>query len=183
MASYDAVVFLSTTGEVLDPAQQAAFEHYLRGNRGFVGVHSASDTEYGWAWYGELVGAYFANHPAIQSASVRVVDRLHPSTRALPQLWNRTDEWYNFQSNPSSRVHVLATVDESTYSGGTMGASHPISWCQFVHGGRSWYTAMGHESESFSDPRFLAHLLGGIQFAAGYPDCQGARRPRPVPPR
>ena len=183
LSSYDAVVFLSTTGEILDPIRQAAFERYIRGNRGFVGIHSASDTEYAWAWYGELVGAYFANHPAIQRASVRVIDRVHPSTRALPEQWDRTDEWYNFASNPASRVHVLATVDESTYTGGSMGANHPVAWCQFVHGGRSWYTAMGHTSESFSDPRFLQHLLGGIQFAAGYPDCQGRRRPRAVSPR
>jgi type 1 glutamine amidotransferase len=183
LSSYDAVVFLSTTGDILDPIGQAAFERYIRGNHGFVGIHSASDTEYGWAWYGELVGAFFANHPAIQSASVRVLDRLHPSTRPLPELWNRTDEWYNLASNPASRVHVLATVDESSYAGGSMGANHPISWCQFVLGGRSWYTAMGHTSESFAEPRFLQHLLGGIQFAAGFPDCQGRRRPRPLSPR
>ncbi len=183
LSLYDAVVFLSTTGDILDPLAQAAFERYIRGNRGFVGIHSASDTEYGWAWYGDLVGAYFANHSAIQNADVVTVDRLHPSTRSLPQRWNRTDEWYNFASNPSGRVHVLATVDESTYSGGSLGTNHPISWCQYVHGGRSWYTAMGHTSESFSDPRFLEHLLGGIQFAAGYPDCQGRRRPRSLSPR
>ncbi|MGH9366198.1 MAG: ThuA domain-containing protein [Thermoanaerobaculia bacterium] len=182
LEAYDAVVFLLTTGDVLDSGEQAAFERYIRSGGGFVGVHSASDTEYSWPWYGDLVGAYFANHPAIQSAVVRVADRLHASTRELPERWARADEWYNFASNPRGKVHVLATLDEATYSGGSMGADHPISWCRFVHGGRSWYTGMGHTSESFSEASFLAHLLGGVQFAAGWPDC-GQRRTRAVPPR
>jgi len=185
LAPYDAVVFLLTTGDVLDEAEQAAFERYVRSGRGFVGVHSASDTEYGWPFYGELVGAPFAGHPAVQSATVRVVDRVHPATRTLPASWPRVDEWYNFAFNPRPKVQVLATLDESTYSGGAMGADHPIAWCRFVFGGRSFYTALGHTSESYAEPLFLAHLLGGIQFAAGYPECGSptARAPRAVPPR
>ncbi len=182
LSGYDAVVFLSTTGDVLNEAEQAAFERYIAGGGGFVGVHSASDTEYAWAWYGGLVGAYFGGHPTIQAATVRVSDRIHASTRSLPERWRRVDEWYNFAINPRGKVHVLATVDESTYSGGAMGPDHPIAWCRFLDGGRSWYTAMGHTRESFAEPLFLAHLLGGIQFATGYPDCEG-RRPRPIPPR
>ncbi len=108
LARYQAVVFLSTTGDVLDPAQQAAFERYLENGGGYVGIHSASDTEYGWPWYGGLVGAYFQGHPDIQPARVRIEDRLHPSTSLLPAEWNRTDEWYNFQTNPRGRVKVLA---------------------------------------------------------------------------
>jgi type 1 glutamine amidotransferase len=185
LSAYDAVVFLLTTGDVLDDAQQGAFERYIRNGRGFVGVHSASDTEYGWPFYGELVGAPFAGHPAIQPATVRVVDRVHPSTRSLPSSWPRVDEWYNFAFNPRPKVQVLATLDEATYSGGTMGADHPIAWCRFVFGGRAFYTALGHTSESYAEPLFLAHLLGGIQFAAGYPDCgaPATRAPRAVPPR
>src|SRR5262249_44344408 len=102
--------------------------------------------------------------------------------RSLPAVWPRTDEWYNFSANPRSRVHVLATLDESSYSGGTMGADHPISWCQFYDGGRSWYTAMGHTRESYSDALFLDHLRGGIGFAAGYPDLE-CRPARVVTPR
>jgi cytochrome c len=183
LSGYDAVVFLSTTGDVLNASQQAAFERYIRAGRGFVGVHSASDTEYGWPFYGDLLGAYFANHSSIQAGVVRVVDRVHPSTRTLPERWTRADEWYNFASNPRGSVHMLATLDETSYSGGTMGPDHPISWCQFVGGGRSWYTAMGHTEESYSEPLFLAHLLGGIQFAASYPDCEERPRPRVLPPR
>ncbi len=170
LAAYSAVVFLCTTGDILDEGQQAAFQRHIEAGGGFVGIHSAADTEYDWPWYRGLVGAYFKGHPAIQPAAILVSDSVHPSTRDLPGLWNRTDEWYNFQTNPRGRVHVLATVNEATYSGGEMGDDHPIAWCQFYGGGRAWYTALGHTRESYSEPLFLRHLLGGIQFAAGFPD-------------
>jgi type 1 glutamine amidotransferase len=167
LAGYKVVVFLSTTGDVLDDGQKAAFERYIGSGGGFVGVHSASDTEYRWAWYGRLVGAYFADHPEIQPATVHIEDSTHPSTRGLPAIWQRTDEWYNFRRNPRGAVHVLARLDEETYSGGKMGDDHPIAWCQAIDGGRSWYTAMGHTSESYAEPVFRLHLLGGIESAAG----------------
>ncbi len=170
LAHYVAVVFLLTTGEILDDSQQAAFERYIRGGGGYVGVHSASDTEYNWPWYGGLVGAYFDRihgHSKVVQATIHVVDRTHPSTAMLPGMWVRTDEWYNFASNPRGRVSVLMTLDESTYSGGTMGADHPIAWYHEYDGGRAWYTALGHTSESYYEPLFLAHLWGGIIYAVG----------------
>jgi type 1 glutamine amidotransferase len=167
LARYRAVVFLSTTGTVLDAAQKAAFERYVEGGGGFVGIHSASDTEYDWPWYGELVGAWFQSHPAIQGATVRIEDRGHPSTRELPAAWQRTDEWYNFRTDPRGRVHVLATLDEASYEGGRMGADHPIAWCHRVGRGRSWYTAMGHTAESYAEAPFRLHVWGGIASSAG----------------
>jgi len=167
LARYKVVVFLCTTGDILDTDQKAVFERYIRSGGGFVGIHSASDTEYQWAWYGRLVGAYFASHPQIQRATVRIEDRGHASTEGVPAIWERTDEWYNFRSNPRGAVHVLATLDEATYSGGKMGVDHPIAWCQEIEGGRSWYTAMGHTSESYAEPLYRLHLLGGIESAAG----------------
>ena len=167
LARFDAVVFLNTTGDVLAPRQQAAFKSFIRHGGGWVGVHSAADTEYDWPFYGGLLGAYFQSHPAIQPATIDVTDQSHPSTRHLPARWMRTDEWYSFRSNPRGRVHVLATLDESTYSGGTMGADHPIAWCHPFTGGRAWYTAGGHTIESYSEPDFRRHLLGGILWAAG----------------
>jgi type 1 glutamine amidotransferase len=164
---FDAVVFLSTSGDVLAPRQQRAFRSFVRHGGGWVGVHSAGDTEYDWHFYGRLLGAYFQSHPAIQAATIDVVDRSHPSTRPLPARWMRTDEWYDFRSNPRGAVDVLATLDESTYSGGTMGTDHPIAWCHPFKGGRAWYTAGGHTSESYSEPLFRRHLLGGILWAAG----------------
>ncbi len=166
LARFAAVVFLLTTGDVLDSAQQAAFERYIRAGHGFVGVHSASDTEYGWPWYHALLGATFKSHPAIQQATVVVVDTGQASTRSLPHAWARTDEWYNFTA-PPTEVSVLTRVDEATYSGGAMGAVHAMSWQHTYDGGRAWYTAMGHTACSYSERPFLDHLLGGIDWAAG----------------
>lgn len=160
------VVFLNTSGNILNNEQQAVFERFIQRGGGFVGVHSASDTEYGWPWYGGLVGSYFDNHPAIQPATVQVVSPDHPSTAGLPPAWTRTDEWYNFRRAPEG-VEVLLRLDEASYSGGTMGANHPIAWCQGYHGGRAWYTGLGHTSESYAEPLFQQHLLGGIRWAAG----------------
>lgn len=167
LARYRAVVFLMTTGDVLDAGQKAAFESYVADGGGYVGVHSAADTEYDWPFYGGLVGAYFSSHPEIQRVTVRVEDREHPSTAHLPATWVRTDELYDYRTNPRSTVHVLATLDESTYSGGTMGADHPIAWYRSYEGGRSWYTGLGHTIESYSEPDFRAHLYGGLRYAAG----------------
>ncbi|BCJ54103.1 glycosyl hydrolase [Actinoplanes sp. NBRC 14428] len=174
LSSYEAVVFLNTTGDVLNAAQQTAFESYIRGGGGYAGVHAAADTEYDWPFYGELVGAYFASHPAIQPATVVVEDRGQASTAHLPQRWNRTDEWYNYRTNPRSTAHVLASLDESSYSGGGMGADHPHAWCKTLSSGRSFYTGGGHTQESYADPAFRAHLLGGIRYAAGQAnaDCR-----------
>ncbi|MDA0671799.1 MAG: ThuA domain-containing protein [Bacteroidetes bacterium] len=167
LQNYAAVIFLSTTGDVLNLEQQSAFEAYIQQGGGFVGIHAASDTEYSWPWYGELVGAYFDSHPEIQQATIEVADRVHPSTSHLPEYWIRTDEWYNYNENPRGDVHVLATLDESTYSGGSMGHDHPIAWMHEFEGGRSWYTGGGHTEESFSEPDFLQHVLGGIFYASG----------------
>ena len=167
LGRYRAVVFLSTTGEPLGPSQQAALERWVEAGGGWVGVHGAADAFYDWPWYGELVGAWFERHPPVQRATVRVVDRGHPSTDSLPAAWTRTDEWYDFRTNPRGRVRVLATVDESTYQGGGMGDDHPVTWAHEQGRGRAWYTALGHTEASWSEQRFLAHLLGGIRWAAG----------------
>jgi cytochrome c len=175
LARFKVVIWLSTTGDVLNATQQAAFERYIRAGNAYVGVHAASDTEYDWPWYGGLVGAYFASHPAVQQATVKVADKVHPSTATLPQRWVRTDEWYNYRANPRGNVHVLATLDETTYSGGSMGHDHPIAWCKNYDGGRSWYTGGGHTDESFAEANFRTHLLGGIRSAAGFApwECGG----------
>jgi type 1 glutamine amidotransferase len=167
LAGCAAVVFLNTTGNVLNLAQEAAFERFIRAGGGFVGVHSATDTEYDWPWYGELVGAYFAGHPRVQPAAIRVVDASHPATTDLPTIWNRADEWYNYRALPKASVRVLASLDESTYTGGNMGVSHPVIWCHEFDGGRAFYTELGHTLESYAEPAFKAHLLGGIEWAMG----------------
>jgi type 1 glutamine amidotransferase len=166
LAQYQAVIWLSTTGDVLNATQQTAFESYVNGGGGYVGVHAAADTEYDWAWYGGCVGAYFASHPAQQTASVVVEDRTNDSTAHLPTTWSRFDEWYNYRTNPRSTATVLMRLDESTYTGGTMGTDHPITWWHDIAAGRAWYTGLGHTIESYADPNFTRMLLGGIRVAA-----------------
>lgn len=173
LAGYAAVVFVSTSGDILNPDQQSAFERFIGNGGGFLGIHAASDTEYEWPWYGGLVGAYFSDHPLVENfvdchcfeADVLRVTG-DPSTDHLPQVWGRRDEWYNFRSQPSG-VTVLLKVDEATYTGGTMGDPHPISWKHHYAGGRSWYTAMGHTASSFDEPEFRQHLFGGLRWVAG----------------
>jgi type 1 glutamine amidotransferase len=171
LARYDAVVFLSTTGEPLGrPSHRRAFQRYVRRGGGFLGIHAASDSFSRWAWYVGLVGASFRRHaPGTSAADVVVEDRGVPATRTLPEVWRRVDEWYAFRSNPRGRVHVLATIDERTYDprDAAMGADHPIAWCHHYAGGRSVYTAMGHTSDAYREPLFVAHLLGAIEMAAG----------------
>ncbi|MBO0937730.1 ThuA domain-containing protein [Fibrella sp. HMF5335] len=166
LKKYKAVVFLSTTGNVLDSLQQQAFEQYIRQGGGYMGIHAAADTEYDWPWYNQLCGAYFLSHPKQQNADVVVVDKKNPSTSMLPDRWKRFDEWYNYKSIVPGPT-VLAMLDEKTYEGGKNGDNHPIAWYRNFEGGRSFYTGMGHTDESYADPLFTAHLLGGIQWTMG----------------
>ncbi|GGI50235.1 hypothetical protein GCM10011425_14470 [Mucilaginibacter galii] len=166
LKKYAAVIFLNTTGNVLDDVQQAAFQKYIRSGKGFVGVHAATDTEFDWPWYGQLAGAYFSDHPKVQQAMLQVVEPVNVFTQHLPAQWTKTDEWYNFKWI-SDKLHVVLTVEESSYTGGKNGAKHPISWYQEFDGGRAFTTALGHTDESYTDPLFLQHLLAGIKYAAG----------------
>jgi len=168
LAGFDAVAFVNTTGPILDPAQRAAFERYVRAGGGFLGVHSAADTGYDWPWYGELVGAWFESHPpGLQASSVRF-----EAGRELPGAadWRITDELYNYRRNPRPFADVIATVDERMYDGGTMGEDHPIAWCHARFGGRAWYTGLGHDRTIYADPRFRTHLLRGLRHATGQAD-------------
>ncbi|MFF4687162.1 ThuA domain-containing protein [Streptomyces sp. NPDC001307] len=168
---YAAVVFLSTSGEVLTPAGRERLARYMDSGGGFAGVHAAACTEYGWRYYGDLLGARFVRHPAFQPGRAVVEDPGHPATRRLPAVWDFTDEWYDFDASPRGRVRVLLSADETSYEGGGMGADHPLAWCheQGAGGGRVFYTALGHAAEAYRDPSFLAHLDGGLRWAGRLP--------------
>ena len=166
LKKYAALIFLSTTGSLLNNYEQADLERYIQAGGGFVGIHAAADAEYDWHWYGRMVGAYFLSHPAQQEAVINVVDKNDPSTKMLPAQWKRRDEWYNYKNiNPD--IHVLLTIDEKSYTGGKNGDFHPMAWYHNFEGGRVWYTELGHTDESYSDPLYLQHLLGGIKYAIG----------------
>ncbi len=169
LKKYNVIVFLNTTGNVLNDAQQLEMNRWVQAGGGFVGIHAAADTEYDWQWYGDLVGAYFSGHPNdpnVRDASVTVLDKTHGSTKHLPATWKRTDEWYNYK-DIRPEINVLMNVDEKSYQGGTNGANHPITWYRDFDGGRSWYTGLGHTIECYSDKDFLQMLWGGIEYAAG----------------
>jgi len=172
LAVFAAVIFLSTTGDVLDDAQQEAFTSYIRGGGGFVGIHAASDTEYEWPWYGQLVGGYFDGHPGnpnVREGTVLVAQPDHPATAGLPATWVRSDEWYDIRDFQTD-VTVLLNVDESTYKRpeeGPAARPRPIAWARVFDGGRMFYTALGHTDESYGEPEFLSHVWGGLEWVLG----------------
>jgi cytochrome c len=162
---YRAVIFLSTTMDVLDPVQQADFKRFIEAGGGFLGIHAAADTEYEWPWYGDLLGAYFKSHPKTQQAKFKKAQDSE-LTKNLPAEWIRTDELYNYK-RISKDINVLYTLDESSYEGGENGDYHPIAWYHEFEGGRSFYTGMGHTPESYADSLFRDHLLQGLKYVTG----------------
>lgn len=175
LSRYQVVIFLCTTGTILDTLQKQAFTKYIQRGGGFVGIHSATDTEYGWPWYGRLVGAWFKNHPSDSplTGTLHVEDRNSPATRELPVTFSRSDEWYNFKYvNPDD--HLLVSIDQTTYNRTQTPKNiigdekkHPVAWCHRYDGGRAFYTSMGHLKSSYEEPLFLNHVWGGIEYASG----------------
>ena len=166
LKKYNAIIFLCTTGTVLGKDQEVALQNYIHKGGGFVGIHAATDCEYEWPWYVKMVGASFLSHPQQQEAKLIVVDNTHAATKHLPTTWTRKDEWYNFK-NMNPDVKVLIKIDETSYTGGKNGDNHPMAWYHSYEGGKVFYTELGHTNESYSDPLYLQHILGGIQYSMG----------------
>ena len=175
LEQFQVVIFLNTTGDIFDTAQQKVMERFIQSGKGFVGIHSASDTEYGWEWYTKLVGRMFKIHPAVQTARMKVLDATFPGLQGFAngRLW--TDEWYDFHPETTTGLNYVLAVDESSYNPKAqwgnnktegMGALHPIAWYHNYDGGRAFYTALGHLPTSFSDPILLNHIYAGIFWAA-----------------
>jgi len=166
LKQYAAIIFLNTTGTIFGKEQKRALQQYVQKGGGIVGIHAAADTEYGWPWFNKMIGAWFLSHPKQQVAKLLVLQNNHLSTRHLAAIWERKDEWYNFRDlNPA--VQVLIAIDEKSYEGGKNGEHHPMAWYHNFEGGRVFYTALGHTNEAYSEPLFLQHLVGGIQYAMG----------------
>jgi len=175
LAEYDVVIFLMTTQDILNDEQQEAFKRFIQSGKGFVGIHTASDTEYDWPWYNQLIGRMFYIHPHRQTAAIRVEDRNFPGMQLMPDMRWWTDEWYEFGEEKVDNLNYLITVDESTYDvkakwgekeAKGMNGFHPVAWYHDFDGGRAFYTAMGHMAETYSDAIFLEHIYGGIFWAA-----------------
>jgi type 1 glutamine amidotransferase len=179
LKNYDAVIFLSTTGNVFDESEKTALQKFIQSGKGFVGIHAASDTEYNWEWYTKLVGRMFHIHPREQTAKLKILNHDFPGLEGFPNSLLWTDEWYEFGPEKVSGLKYLIAVDEKTYDpavvwkrnptdivGKGMGDFHPISWYHEFDGGRSFYTALGHINNVYKNHWFLEHLYGGIYYAA-----------------
>ncbi|MFC9793346.1 ThuA domain-containing protein [Streptomyces sp. NPDC127584] len=169
LGKYNAVVFLTGGGDVLDPEQEAGLEAYMEAGGGFVGVHEAARTEPYSGWFTGLIGARPTGAPSgTQRAVVEVGDRQHPATKSLPLEWKRPDKWFNWDRNPSGTVHTVARVRESSFQPAARpnGWDHPVSWCRDYDGGRSFYTAMGGTVDSYAEADFRDHLRGAIAWTA-----------------
>jgi uncharacterized protein len=174
LKQYAAVVFF-TTGELpLDDAQKKAFIEFVRSGRGFVGIHSATDTFYKWPEYLDLIGGYFDGHPWHQEVTIRVEDKAHPATAHLPASFTINDEIYQFRDWSRDRVHVLLSLDPASIDLTKKGVKRTdkdfaVSWTREFGKGRMFYTSLGHEAAVWKDPRFQQHLVGGIRWATGSP--------------
>lgn len=186
LRKYDVIILLNTTLDIFNEDEQKAFELFIQSGKGYVGVHAASDTEYNWDWYTQLVGRMFIIHPEKQTALLHITNHTFPGLEHFPDTLLWTDEWYEFGEATITGLHTLITVDEATYHpetvwknadtdkngkpmdriGKGMGAFHPIAWYHEFDGGRSFYTALGHMSAIYENQWFLDHLYGGIYYAA-----------------
>ena len=168
LSKYNLILFLNTTGDILNPDEQTAFENYIKSGGNYLGVHAASDTEFDWPFYAEMVVAQFKSHPKQQNATlIKTPNCKHPSVQHYKATFDKFDEWYNFRKPVASYVNVVLSIDENSYQGNRMGTYHPISWYHVFQGGRVFYTAMGHDEASYSNADFLKHLQEGIRWALG----------------
>jgi type 1 glutamine amidotransferase len=165
LSTVDVLMFALTTGELpLDATQKTAIVDFVSNGGGFVGVHSATDTLYDWPDYGRIVGAYFKEHPWTQQAAVNVEDAGHPISAGVASRFTINEEFYTFRQNPRSAVHVLMSLDAASV--GAQG-DFPLAWTQTIGRGRSYYNALGHFSETWTDPRFQRQVTNAIAWAAG----------------
>ena len=171
LSTIDVAVFLNPTGDAICDAGQEAFTKFIKSGKGFVGIHAASDCEYEWPFYGNLVGGYFLTHPPAQEATVIFENFDHPAMQPFEgmETYTTIDEWYSFKENPRKNVNVLARLDESTISGTSndnwkMG-DHPLIWWNEEDGIRSFYTVFGHTHEAFQNQLIIQHISKAINWA------------------
>jgi uncharacterized protein len=168
---FDVVILNNTSGDLFTPDQREAFKTWIENGGRVVAIHGAGATASApWPWFHDtVIGARFTGHPKIQPGTIHIVDRNHQSTRALPPMWPRVDEWYSFNRNPrGANTRILATIDETTYDPTDalrMGVDHPVIWTRCVAQGGAFFTAIGHDASNWSDPVFRDHIDGALIWA------------------
>ncbi|HTN19355.1 MAG TPA: ThuA domain-containing protein [Pelobium sp.] len=167
LSKIDVLVFLSTTGNIFGADQKKALQKYIHKGGGFVGIHAATDTEMDWKWYVDMVGGAFKSHPKQQNATINIINHDFKAMQHFGKTWLHFDEWYNFRNPINPNAVVLATVDESTYKGGTMGENHPVVWYQNYEGGKIFTTALGHTKESYTNPDFVKMIQEAVVWTGG----------------
>jgi type 1 glutamine amidotransferase len=168
LKNYKVIVFLNTTGNILEDNQKKAFQKYINRGNGFVGIHAASDTEKEWTWFTNMIGATFKIHPKVQNGTLYIdTSSEHPAINHLKEKEVFKDEWYSFLKPVAKHVNVLATLDDTSYETKQISTkSHPITWYHHFDGGRVFYTGLGHTNESYEDVRFKKMIKGAILWAA-----------------
>ena len=173
LANIDVLAF-ATTGELpFGDEQKQAVIDFVRGGKGFFGIHNAADTCYEWAEYGEMLGAYFAGHPWNQEVAVNVEDANHPATRHLGKSFKVHDEIYTMKSWDRNKTHVLMSLDNGSVDigkGNRADKDYALGWCHDYGKGRVIYTALGHPDDLWSKPWFRKHILGCIKWAGQLED-------------
>ncbi len=173
LVKYDVVIFSNTNNDVFDTEKQkVAFMRYIQAGGGFMGIHSASGTERNWKWFKLMLGATFLRHPPFQRFAVYVFDKKHPAAKDLPAKWETDDECYFFKEfNVGVNVLLVSDIsnikesdDGKNVKPDVFGNRYPAAWCHEFDGGKSWYTALGHSKEDYSNPVYLAHIIDGLKW-------------------
>lgn len=172
LAQYSTVVFMNTTGDIFTESEKAAFQAYIEGGGGYVGIHSAADTEHNWGWYIQtlLGGAKFIHHgDGIPHARMEIEQPDHLIMNHIGHEWHLHEEWYFWESNPrnTGNIQILANLDRSSYPSNYPVEDHPVVFTNTVGDGRAFYTAKGHVDETFLDPRMIEMLRKAIEWTSG----------------
>ena len=179
LKQYRMVIFTSTNNDVFDTDEQRlAFRRYIEAGGGFVGIHSVTGTERKWDWFKMMLGGTFSWHAKFQTFTVRVIDTQHPSMKGTPPVWQKADECYFAKElYPGPRavmVNDFSTIDISdprqketlAKNAGLFSRYFPSAWVHDFDGGITWCTTLGHDKKDYSDPTYLKHIWGGIEYVA-----------------
>jgi uncharacterized protein len=183
---FDALVFVSTTGELdQDDSQKKDMLSFIKEDgKGFVGVHAALDTNYKWPEYGEMIGGWFDQHPwSTFNAPIVNEDPAFPAVRHFPKAFVKYDEIYQAKEWSREKVNVLLSLDPTKlkYANPRVHrADHDfaVAWDKMYGKGRVFYSTLGHTQEAGSDPDTRKMYFEAIKWVLGMTEGSTASHPR-----